>query len=348
MMQREAAALLHALAVDLVRRDAAGDQRGRDRLVDWRFALLRGEWPDVAIVACASCGRVVEGPPSRRTCSQLCRARLHQQRRRPRGRPRHHRRARRVGCACDACHRCRARERMRRVWQERRSGQRPPARKRCDTWSVEEKARLAALAGVVEAPEIARVLSAEFGCRRTVYAVRARARLLGLSLWIEGYSLRQLADLFGVSRSGIQRHWVAAGLLRLTRRRGRLGRGGLGAWYVSEPEVETFIRQHPWAYDWRRMRRGHRLAALAEVAQRADPWLERAEALRALGVGKARFVAAMRGGLIPYRRRHTVRGAAYGAVVVRGRDLAEIADALGPVRQGRPGRRGLGEGAGRP
>jgi hypothetical protein len=249
-------------------------------------------------------------------------------------------------CACGACRSCL----LRQAWAAgafvtRRNG------RRWDTWSREEDRRLAELAGR-DLEEIAAILTAEFCVPRTAVAVRVHATRRDISLWRNGFSLRDLERLFGVDHRAIVRRWIGPGLLPARRRRGR---GAHDGWLIEADDLDAFVRTHPWAYDWRRMDRRHPLAVLGRAVCRASGWLGRGEAARALRVHPETISRWVARGLLAHRRRAGAGGKGELVVPVadllalrevfqaaRGRSRERLADGRPSPRavRPRPGRRG--------
>ncbi len=201
-----------------------------------------------------------------------------------------------------------------------------PRRRRQPTWNVwspAEERRLAELVGSRPAHQVAEQLEREFLIPRTPLAVRVRANRLGLSTWWDGYSQNQVAEVFGVTFSTVER-WRRDGLL--SGERWRVGRGRFGQWHFTEEDVARFIEHASWAYDLTRMQPGHAFTRRAEVTTRRDPWLRFEEAARELGRCPSSLAEWVKRGLVPHRRR--VAGAGRPKIVIRARDLPEIREAI--------------------
>lgn len=203
----------------------------------------------------------------------------------------------------------------------------PRRRAQWNGWTMEEENLLRELAGSMELGEIARILSERFGVPRTPNAVDVRCQRLGISRWVPGMSLRDLERLFACDHQSIVRHWVETGLLRARR---WSGRGPHPGWWFEPADVERFIRDCPWAYDWRRMKPGHRLTRLAEVVNRADPWFSYDDLRRYVGISKRNLDKWRRRGLVPHKRRPGA--GSYGQILVRGRDFRAIKHAIEAAR----------------
>lgn len=197
-----------------------------------------------------------------------------------------------------------------------------------DCWTAEQEAWLRRHAGTMPIDELAAAISAEFGVPRNEHALRIRAKLLEISLWVRGWSMGDVERLFRVDHRVIVRWWITPGLL-IGRRWS--GRGPNAGWWFEEADVERFIRSSPWAYDAARMAPGHRLTLLATVTHRADPWLSREELAKYLGTSKMPIKTAMARGLIPHKRRYGAGG--LGECRIRAADFASIAEKLDEVRR---------------
>lgn len=193
-----------------------------------------------------------------------------------------------------------------------------------DAWNLEQETRLRDLAGTCPVPEIAERLSDEFATPRTVAAVRVRARRLGLSLWAQGWSLRDVERLFRLHHRAIVRWWVEPGLLPGTR---WAGRGPHAGWWFDPDAVERFVREHGYAYDWRRMDPRHPLAGLAQATNRRDPWVTYAETAAYVGIAPANLDRWRKRGLVPHQRRPK-GGPGAGLIVVRASALPAIREAI--------------------
>ncbi len=184
-----------------------------------------------------------------------------------------------------------------------------------EEWTPGEELRLRELAGTVQVREIARILSREFHVPRTSCAVSVRAAILGLSLWWDGYSQNQVAEIFSVWFATVAR-WRREGLL--AGEHWEVGRGSHGQWHFSDEAISAFIDGCTWAYDSETMAPG-RWRSRAEVAHRADPWLTARDVAAIWHVHPATVMTWIREGRIPHRRR--AAGLGLPKVVIRAADL---------------------------
>lgn len=224
---------------------------------------------------------------------------------------------------CGNCQSCRTR----RAWAEGRYDDRRPLR-RGDAWTPEHEDLLREIAGTVPIEELCDLWEQRTGIRRTRGALVMRAKRLDISLWSQGWSLRDVMALFRVHHTTVLRHWVASGELVGTR---WSGRGRHRGWWFVESDVERFIRGYPWRYDRSRMAPTHRLTRVAEVIHRADPWLTWSEAARVLEISTTKLDVWRNRGLVPVRRRPGA--GAVGQQMVRGRDLPQIRAAIETARR---------------
>lgn len=210
-------------------------------------------------------------------------------------------------------------ERMRQAWAQGKFAGRSRPR-RGDFWRGEEDALLREWSGVLTPAEMAARL---YG--RSETAVVVRLSRLGLSRATADFTLTQLEWLFGVCHRTIVKHWVTTGLLPcLQESKGHMRR-------FKRADVEAFVRDHGWAYDWAVMRPGQPLTKLAETVNRADPWLDYGTLGRALGIrGQVNLDRWRWRGLIPHRRRYGAGGK--GEIVVRRRDVPVIREAIAQAR----------------
>lgn len=226
-------------------------------------------------------------------------------------------------CAGRTCGLCRSCTHIQ-AWSEGKYDGKKLSR-RGDTWPTEQTARLRELHGQFDAREISRILSAEFPeLPRTRRAVYVHACRQGISLWQPGLSCEEVWKLFGFSGNGPVQHWIEEGLLPSTiyvREK-----TGLPMVRVQRTDLERFVHEQTWAYDTRRMTPGHALTAVAELAQRADPWLPPVDLARYLDV-PTEFVAGwIEMGLVPYRRRYGVRRG--HDLLIRARDFPSLSQVL--------------------
>ncbi len=233
------------------------------------------------------------------------------------------RRQLRLICTCGTCQSCR----MRSAWAKGKFDNRRRGIP-WDAWTPEEEALLRQLAGTMDLAEIARVLTERFGIPRSVNAVDVRCQRLGISHWRQGYCLRDIELIFRLHHRAIVRWWVQPGLLRGER---WSGRGPNQGWVFHETDVERFIREYPWAYDWTRMKRGHPLSRLAEVVNRADPWLTYEDLRRYVGIARVNLDRWRRRGLVPHQFRPK-GGPGQGRIIVRARDFRAIKAAIEAAR----------------
>ncbi len=192
--------------------------------------------------------------------------------------------------------------------------------RRWDAWLREEEHRLRELAPILDVPQLAARLSEEFGGRRTPAAVRRRASSLSVPLGVRHLALAEVERLFAVDGGTVLRRWVADGYLRPLP---QASRGRVARWRFRETDVEAFIRAHPWLYDWRKMRKG-RLRSIAEVVDRADPWLTLDEAAARSGLTVKQLRLRVARDALPHERRWHGR-APWGQIVVRAVDLGRLA-----------------------
>lgn len=204
----------------------------------------------------------------------------------------------------------------------RKGRRRVAANTSSEPWSPAEERRLRDLAGTVQVRQIARILTDEFGVPRTKAAVNTRAKLLGVSLWWDGYSQNQVAALFGVTFTTVGR-WRTDGLLRCEA--WEVGRGPRGQWRVAEQDLIAFISSHTWAYGVEPMQPGP-LRSRAELAHRRDPWLTCERAAQLMGVSRELLSYYCKRGMVPHRRR--VAGCGLPKIVVRAADIPGLRDEL--------------------
>ncbi len=240
---------------------------------------------------------------------------------------------------------------MRAAWQ---SGKFDHRQRRCpprpDAWDSEtEGQRLAELVGHHTPKEIAALLNREYhqldGIQRTETAVVVQIKRRGLSRWMAGYRLHEVELIFHFDHRAMHRNWLQPNLLVPTRTFS--GRGTARDNYVfTDDDLLGFVREHPWAYDYRRFRAPEllprhlqaiaaRLRTEAETAWRRDPYLTRDEFIRTMGWASKQpwqYWAKTRH-LVPHRLRYHVWPASSGCrntgqPLVRARDLPQIRVAL--------------------
>lgn len=210
-------------------------------------------------------------------------------------------------------------ERMQRAWADGKFANRPKPRMP-DRWTPPEDKLLRELTGTMPLDQIAQRISERFGLPRTTEAVRIRAVRTGVSVYVNCWTMRAVEELFHLDHRAIARHWIAPGLLNASR---WAGRGPNDGWWIEERDVERFVRDHGYAYDWTKMTPGHRLTRLAEVVHRADPWRTRAELMAYVGISDSNLTKWQKRGLVPHCFRPN--GGSM-RVMIRGRDFAAIAE----------------------
>lgn len=130
---------------------------------------------------------------------------------------------------------------------------------------------------------LAAVNAVEGAPQRTAKAIECRLRTLGLPSSSWGWTSEALRRMFGVTPSVAYR-WLSTGILKGT----RSGLGGYNKgtpWVVSDEDLDVFLRQERWRYDWRKIT-DPRIRSRAEVYDRVDPWITVQEAATMLGISK--------------------------------------------------------------
>lgn len=216
---------------------------------------------------------------------------------------------------------------MRQAWAEgrfanRRKGMHPRA------WTREQDDTLAQLVGSMPIEEVVEALNRRFWTTRTVHAVTNRVKDLGLSRWVRAYGLIEIERIFAVDHRVIVKHWVEPGHLAGRR---WAGRGPNQGWWFEPAEVERFVRECGWLYDVGRMRPGHRLTRLGELAYRQDPWLTYQDLAKYLGLSSEVNLDRWRArGFVPHKRRP--KSGPGQRIMVRGRDFPAIRAAIEAAR----------------
>lgn len=218
---------------------------------------------------------------------------------------------------------------MKAAWAEGRFANRRPRRKIRNHWTPEQNRALTELAGTRPVPEIIAEMERRFYIRRTEPSVRIQAKRLGISLWQGGYSLRELERIFGTAHHTITPKWIEAGHISGYR---WAARGPNPGWWFEATEVERFVRECGWLYHLDKMQPGHRLTRLAQISQKADPWIVGTDAVAGvLGLATVQVHKWLRRGLIPHKRRPW--GGGSSLLVVRGRDVPAIREAIRAAQQ---------------
>jgi hypothetical protein len=186
-----------------------------------------------------------------------------------------------------------------------------------DAWRPEDDAFLAAHWG--RRPDA--WVAARLG--RTPQTCHLRAtRHLGQTRRDALLTARDLGRLFGVDPTTAVRAWLPRGWVAAAK--SSVGAGPRTTAWAFDPEsVERFVRERPWAYDWRTTDPAHPLGRLAREVNEADPWLTLPEAMARYGFGTTFAKTWTRRGLLPSRRRPVYGrgGARAGRLVFRERDL---------------------------
>lgn len=165
----------------------------------------------------------------------------------------------------------------------------PQAARRRAAWTTDDDDLIRERWGIWTPKRIAAALG------RSVEAVRVRKTRLGLSARDNVETSRSIGLLFGVDSHLVAR-WIEAKLLRA--RRAGVAYGKHRVWNIDTDSLETFIREHPEEYDWRRMEEGY-WRSLAREVWEADPLLTVREVavlhgvsrwcvLQAIGAGRLR------------------------------------------------------------
>lgn len=194
-------------------------------------------------------------------------------------------------------------------------------------WTEPELETLKTHAGVLMPYEIARLISEMGICPRSDYAIRAKARELGIDTFLIDpfWSATAVRRLFRISD-----HWSFAFVLpAVFIPGGEPGVRSFGEWRVKESAIETFLREQPWAYAPRAMfPRFHRLARLGAAMHARDPWWAADECAAHLGVSSETIRRRMNDGSLPFKQRHFgMRGGVSvqtGVRVVRSSDLIGV------------------------
>lgn len=226
-------------------------------------------------------------------------------------------------CDCGSCQSCK----MRIAWRDGRFAGRKHV-PRWDTWTREEDEFLSSVIGTAPLEEVAERISWRFGTPRTVAALACRCTRLGLSRWTHGISLTELEAVLGLGHRAIVKWWVTPGLLPSKRWEGR---GPNRGWWFDEADVERFIRESGYAYDWTAMQPRHRLTRVAELVNRTDPWRTLEDLRTYLGIAQNNVKRWLKRGLVPHRRR-AKGGPGTGLIVIRGRDFPAIRAAIALAR----------------
>lgn len=133
-------------------------------------------------------------------------------------------------------------------------------------WTPPEEAMLNRLAGTMTAREIAVEIS-KLGAERTVAAVRKRADEHGISIMVGGHNQACVRRIFDVSTKTVV-EWTRGGLL-IGRRNGT---SRIAHWIFSDADVLRFIREHPLAYEWSKIKHAH-FRSEAEIVAKRREWI---------------------------------------------------------------------------
>ncbi len=176
---------------------------------------------------------------------------------------------------------------------------------RYNNWSKQEIELVRHKAGTARPLEIIEALRTKCRSERSLPALKKVAWVHGIPLGRAGYGMFELGRFFGVNPDTV-RFWIESGVLEATRW-GVLATTTRGAWSVSRPAVETFIRTRPWLYDFGVMDRSHPLYAVAAVANRGERWVGTKELAKLLGLRSTQYVSdlAVRG-VLPCEFRGTI------------------------------------------
>lgn len=155
-------------------------------------------------------------------------------------------------------------------------------------WTDAEREMIRELAGTMSMRAIAEAVTERYQIRRTWHGVEKVAGEMGVLLGRSPdlFSVTEFARLVGVHREFAVRHVVKPGLVQSSiwdGGRRKSAEPSMVMRVIHRSEVERFLREYPWMYDWAMVQPGP-LRLLAEVVNRRDPYLSRKDAARLLGV----------------------------------------------------------------
>lgn len=164
-----------------------------------------------------------------------------------------------------------------RRWRQANAASPPPPRR--DLWTAEQLARLAALAGHEPTPNIAIILTAEFGIPRTPGAVHDRLVRLGLSAQTHLLAVSEVARWCAVDPTTVLT-WIGRGVIAAEQPGKRHS-----PYIIRPPQFETFLRVHYPMLRWQAMP-ASRWRDLVEMLWRRDPIYTLAEAAAWTGIAR--------------------------------------------------------------
>jgi len=189
-------------------------------------------------------------------------------------------------------------------YRKRRRGRPRPGHldPRIMIWQWDEDEWLEKHAGTMPLPDLTLQCNSRFAGRhppRSKDGIEKRARELGCSIeWYEGLSLQRLKAMVrwnvrDNSRAGhrggsmVETYWINTGLLKARLVYGRGRTKGLSArrWQILESDFLEFLKEHPYAYDWRRFEPGS-WRQRAEMIAKRSPWKSLDEFLEITGMSR--------------------------------------------------------------
>lgn len=198
-------------------------------------------------------------------------------------------------------------------------------------WTAEEEQELRGRWPHQHRSEVAKAMG------RSESSVQTRAAALHLGRGGPCYTATAVARLFGVDQHTVV-YWISHGWLGATRTAIKSGFGC--KWHVSYGDLERFITESPYHFDYRWMQEGTWWRRLAERETNAQQWLTARQAARRLGTHVGTIHRHLLKGWLPGKK--TTGPSCQGDWRIKAVDLAQFRPRRplgGHGGRGRPGMR---------
>lgn len=159
-------------------------------------------------------------------------------------------------------------------------------------WGEIETERLRELVGTISIKQITEILNKEFGCNRSVDAVKSRTKRLEASYEVYGtYSASQVCYMLGICHIYLLKI-VSRGLIKYYRTEDTAKR----EWHFERKDLEDFVRQYPYLLETNNEIRDKKLKRIYDEEYARNPWLSQNEAARILGMETSNIAYHIRKG----------------------------------------------------
>lgn len=163
-----------------------------------------------------------------------------------------------------------------------------------NAYTREENETIAENAGKMDIYELAEYVSRLYGVYRTPKALETQLGMLGFPIEKQGMSPYAASRFFGVHYKTVNK-WIDDGLLLCATKKSNRGR--TNPWILPS-DLEVFIRQYPWKYDFRKLRSRHPLTRVAEIVNKTRPYFWSSDVAKVLNVSQHEIYRMARDGII--------------------------------------------------